>query len=556
MVELRQGTTVIASKQIAQNILTTSFQTFSYILSNSEADSITDYTNLQVRLQTNCSGCAGGSARDRTQVSWIEFSVLDNPPLVPPTLNSVTFINGTSLQLGFSEPSSTFGITSYSVDRSQGFGFSSVKNLTVGTTSYTDTGLIPNSVYTYRMRSLGSTESSVPSNEISQNTNVIIIESLYARPDSVTGQVWDNAVNCPTTRFECVNESIPEYGETYLESDIIGVSNTDQQFLGLSNIQVPAESLDHILRFIAKEAGLGSNSNSLLVELRQGTNVIASVNLPQGSISDVWQLFEYKLSNNEVNSITDYNDLEVRLFTECSGCAGQSARDRTQVSWVEFEVLLIPKPPIIEEIDTLSPSSIKINWSNANLHEHIKRILIQRNDGSGFVTIGNVTNTTTSFIATNLDEGEIYSFRLVGQGSFTNPSDILQGATPPSIQSIIGNGTTIEPNSTNSLTKQQKETFSQTIEHFNVTSSIIDQVITDIEINKLNTYQVIVKMINGTYGSEQRILDTGAYYGTRYVEQGNVTQFLNLVDYEVKIALGNSNGTGDNTNIGVKPDAT
>ncbi|MCH8950190.1 MAG: hypothetical protein IIB87_07430, partial [Chloroflexi bacterium] len=51
---LYQGLTLVAAD--AQRTLTTAYQTFSFTLSASEADAITDYSDLRIRLSANSSG--------------------------------------------------------------------------------------------------------------------------------------------------------------------------------------------------------------------------------------------------------------------------------------------------------------------------------------------------------------------------------------------------------------------------------------------------------------------------------------------------------------------
>lgn len=74
--ELRQGATLIATLTAA---LTTSYAVYQYTLSGSEADSITDYTGLFIRLY----GVFGTGNLGGIQVSWLELEV---PPAPTPTV--------------------------------------------------------------------------------------------------------------------------------------------------------------------------------------------------------------------------------------------------------------------------------------------------------------------------------------------------------------------------------------------------------------------------------------------------------------------------------------
>jgi len=72
---LYQGSTaIIAAKSLT---MTDSFQTSSYTLTSGEADSITDYSDLRVRVWGTTSG---GGAGSKLRVTWIELETPDAPP--------------------------------------------------------------------------------------------------------------------------------------------------------------------------------------------------------------------------------------------------------------------------------------------------------------------------------------------------------------------------------------------------------------------------------------------------------------------------------------------
>jgi len=70
-VELFQGGTLIASKQIL-NIDTTGFTNDSFTLTGTEADNITDYSALSIRITQTRTGAGGGR---NLRCSWFEFEV-------------------------------------------------------------------------------------------------------------------------------------------------------------------------------------------------------------------------------------------------------------------------------------------------------------------------------------------------------------------------------------------------------------------------------------------------------------------------------------------------
>ena len=69
---LYQGTTLIATMLTAYNISRTTWEDVTYTLSAGEADSITDYSALELRFNANVLG--GG---ETIQVSWAEIEVPD-----------------------------------------------------------------------------------------------------------------------------------------------------------------------------------------------------------------------------------------------------------------------------------------------------------------------------------------------------------------------------------------------------------------------------------------------------------------------------------------------
>jgi len=76
-IELRQGATSIATFTHADGTLPQTFTVFQQELTSTQADSITDYNNLELTLTGSCGGsCSNGpSGREKVLVSWIEFEI-------------------------------------------------------------------------------------------------------------------------------------------------------------------------------------------------------------------------------------------------------------------------------------------------------------------------------------------------------------------------------------------------------------------------------------------------------------------------------------------------
>lgn len=349
---LRQGSTVIATFTHAQGTLPTTFTLFQQTLTNIQADSITDYNNLELTLIGSCTtGCANQpAARERVAVSWVEFAIVTQ--IQPPVLNSVQVVSSNALQLFWTEPLSTTGILSYNIERSSGGSpFSVVGNVPVATTQFLDGGLIPNTAYTYRLVSVGSTGNSIPSNQITQTTTVFVIPSDFSRPDSSTGLRWVDGIgtNCTAlNNYLCVDEAIRDDLD-YIQTINLGNGGSDTQLFTMTNILDPQKSNGHVLRYTLREAGLGTNQPSFTITLRQGPAVIGTWNHPQGSLPSTFTVFEQTLTQVQTDSITDYLGLELTLLAQCLvNCGNNPAdRDKVQVSWIEFEIIpFVPTPTL------------------------------------------------------------------------------------------------------------------------------------------------------------------------------------------------------------------
>jgi len=554
LVDLISAGTTVATLNVPQGTLTTTFTQYELALTPSEADAITDYSLLEIRMVASCDAgtCSAGGSRDSVSVSWVEFAVLDAPVIPPPVLDTVTVVNSTALEINFTAPVDLSNILSYDIRRFNGTAFNTVGNVLNATTlSFVEGDLISDTFFTYHVVSKSASDESVPSNEVSQRTTVILFQ---ASPDSNTGVRWLQGLGSPPcsdlATFECVNENLRFDGD-FIQSIGLGDGGTDTDFMTLSDMDDPTRSDSHFLRYAVREAGVGTNPVGFEIELRQGVTVIVNYVHAQGSLTaGNFVQFNRELTSVQADAIDDYSDLEITIRATCSvGCSNQpTAREKVNLSWIIFEIEQVSSPNI-EGIDTITPSSLRLTWSSANVDPEITDIVIQRSNGTDFLNIANVTNSTITFDDLNLDENKIFKYRLRGMiqsGGFSTPSQIFTGATPPSTATINSNGTVIEPNANNSFDLETKQIFAFTIEHFNPTQNVVTIIFRDIDTNQLNVFQIIDKMNNGTYGSSQAIKNAGAFYGAKYIEFQNVNDFIGNVTTDTVLALGGSNGTGDN----------
>ena len=551
---LRQGATVIATFTHTQGSLPTTFTLFQQTLTNAQADAITDYSNLELTLIGSCTtGCGNSpSNRERVAVSWVEFVVVTG--ISPPTLDIINNIDATTLQLQWSPPLDVTGVLSYTIERDSGSGFTIVGSVPVGTNTFTDSGLLTDTVYTYRVISVGATGTSIPSNQITKSTTLVFIESQFARPDSDPGLRWVNGVNCSSLNtFTCVSEEFRS-DLNYIETVGLGQNGADNQFYTMSNIRDPFQSIGHILKYTVREANQGTNPVALSVQLRQGAAVIATFSHGAGTLPSTFTTFEQVLTNAQADSITVYNSLELTFTASCSSSCGNSPSEREKIdlSWVEFEI--VPLQPLgLTSVDSINGNTLKLNWIAEDL-TGVTSINIQRDDGSGFNTISSVSPSTTTFTNSGLSAQNLYKYRLnpVGGGTI---SPVITGATPPSIATLNLQGASLEPSATNSFSASQRIIFAQTTEHYIIDKVKVRTIIDDITVNRLPAYQIIGKMLDGTYDNSQKMKNLGSFYATKYLGYGNVNTFLNSITQDTVLALGGSNGAGDNPQHGVpKPD--
>ena len=474
----------------------------------------------------NAGTCSAGSSRDTVQVSWVEFAVLDEPIISPPVLDTVSVVNSTALEINFTAPVNLSNVLSYDIRRFNGTEFETVQNILNGTIlSFIDSDLISDTFYRYHVVSKGSSAESIPSNEIGQRTTEILFS---ARPDSNPSVRWVNGLGNPPcsdlATFECVNEQVRDDND-FIQTTALGTSNTDTDIMTLSDIEDPERSDSHFLKYTVREAGVGTNPVEFEIQLRQGASIIAS--FTHSSLPTFYTLFSQELNVTATNSITDYNDLEVTLIGRCNaGCSNQE-RERFNVSFVVFEIEQV-KTGKISAIDTISPTTLRLSWQSDDLDAEITNIIIQKENGTDFANIGTVSNTIFAFNDTGLQEQKIFNYRITGQitNGFALPSLTLTGATPPSTSNLNGNGTVLEPNSTNSFTVLETGVIAQTIELFNVNSSSMQLILNDIDSQKLNTYQIINKMNNGSYDNTSKMRNAGAFYGNIYLELLDIDQFI------------------------------
>jgi len=502
-------------------------------------------------LEASCADgtCSAGSARDAVEVSWLEFSVLDEPPIQPPTLDSVTLISTTAVQLDWTPPVNQSAIVSFDIERRTTGGFSVVGNALNGTTMFLDQGLTENVEFTYRVISVGSTSSSLPSNEISVTTFEILEPSSVSQPDSDPATRWVNGIGIPPctdleTHF-CVSESFRNDLD-FIRTTGLGTSNTDTQFYTLSDIPDPNQSDGHVIRYTLSEANVGTNPVGFSIELRQGATQIAKFEHAQGTIPSSFTLFERTLNLTQADAITDYNDLELTLIGSCNvGCTNVD-REKILVSWIQFGVFE-ERIPLMLEVITVDNTELTQMW-HAPLFNGSSPIngyqLERENCGKqacldNFLVIGFFTNLNT--IDSGLNQTELYQYRVRSNNTegLSEPSIAKLGQTSAiNITEVTTTGGTLEPSATHSFTKNEVDTIISAIEFSEPDTKNLDRMILDLRSGQLPLYQIILKMDNGSYNFDLGMINGTGIYGDEYVTRNNLLDWFANIEQVVKVAVG------------------
>lgn len=95
--------------------------------------------------------------------------------------------------------------------------------------------------------------------------------------------------------------------ETADDADYIYAASATTCDLKLRPVQDPGTSANQVIRFRARS----TNSNDLIVRLKQGTTTIAT--RTQSNVLSAWTEYNMTLTSGECDAITDYTDLRIEL---------------------------------------------------------------------------------------------------------------------------------------------------------------------------------------------------------------------------------------------------
>jgi hypothetical protein len=165
----------------------------------------------------------------------------------------------------------------------------------------------------------------------------------------VTNEGWDDPDGVVTGAdlYTLVDEGIAGADDDTTRLRSPASPTNDVIEFHVTDLADPGTGLGHYVRARVRSASTGG-VHDVVVALIENTTVIASGSFNFDGTSVVWQTLEVALTETEANSITDYNDLRIRITAnQTSGLSR-----RVQLTAAEFEIASALSP-VATSIDLL-----------------------------------------------------------------------------------------------------------------------------------------------------------------------------------------------------------
>lgn len=177
-------------------------------------------------------------------------------------------------------------------------------------------------------------------------------------------------------------------------------------------------------------------------------------------------------------------------------------------------------------------------------------------DETGFVNVDSLPVGNILFIE-NVTLNKVVSYRIssLTQDGLGYPSNVYSIASSVDLYQLNSTGHTLEPTLQNTLSTQQINTITQTLEFFDVQQSSIQNILTDLN-NDVALYEVITKMQTGEYDTTTPMAKVAGIYAENYIHSNNITQFVEELELKIRIATGDDLGIGDAEEIAEDQDGT
>jgi hypothetical protein len=146
-----------------------------------------------------------------------------------PTLLSATTVSSTEIDLIWTAPANAGGLQlyGYKIERNNGTGFNQIQN--TQSTSYQDTGLIPNKQYSYRVYAVNKAGTSEPSNVVTSVT----LSSAGTVTGQSAGLSLQEQINQRSIDAQKIHQSLGS--NNTIASSPTSNSSTDNQYVNTGN---------------------------------------------------------------------------------------------------------------------------------------------------------------------------------------------------------------------------------------------------------------------------------------------------------------------------------
>jgi hypothetical protein len=355
-------------------------------------------------------------------------------PLPPPSNLQTTAVSDSQIDLTWVDNSD--GEDHFEIQRRTTGSFSTIATVGTGLTSYSDTGLSPNTTYTYRVRAHKDGVDSAWSNEdaaTTQGGGDIVFQDDFESDKgwtrlsgSATTGLWERGVPDPTS-YSSVSYQIAAASGSYDlvtgadDGGSVGGNDIDSGTTSIRspNIALPDGDVTLSFKYYFAHYSNASSDDFLRVRVVGSTTSTVFEELGAGNVDGAtWEEFSADISG--------FGGQMVYLLIE--------AADGGSGSLVEAgvdDVLITgsgtpPQPPAAPsnlDATAVSESQIDLTWTDNSTDED--SFEIQRRTAGSFATIATVGADVTSYSDTGLSPETTYTYRVravnsVGDSAWSN----------------------------------------------------------------------------------------------------------------------------------------